>query len=433
MAARAAAAEVGASTLLIESGPWGTTCARVGCMPSKLLIAAGEAAAVIRRAPMFGVEAGEPQVDGPAVMARLRRERDRFVGSVLDTLAKLGPEDRLEGRARFVGPGSLAVEGAGRIEARAAVIATGSRSTVPPAFRDLGGALLTNETVFELADLPVSLAVIGAGPLGIELAQAFARLGVRVTVFDTGRAVAGAKDRETGAVARELIGREVTLRLGVETQAQAVPGGVEIGWRGEGSGSGRETFARVLVAAGRAPNLDGLGLDAAGLALDENGIPRFDRGTMRCGESAIFLAGDVDGDHPVLHEAADEGWIAGANAGRFPDGIEAVPRGPAFAITYTDPEVATVGPPLPALEEGGAVIGRADLSGSGRAIAMGRAAGLIKLAAERDSGRLLGGEIVGPGAEHLGHLLAWAVSLDLDAGALLNLPFYHPTLEESLR
>lgn len=436
LSARSAAAKEGARTLLIEGGPGGTTCARVGCMPSKLLIAAGAAAHGARGAGLFGVHAGEVRVDGRAVMDRVRRLRDHFVAGVLDDVRRRPDDQKVSGWARFMGPNRLGVDvGDGdvvEIEAKSIVIATGSKSTVPKAFEACGEAVLTNETVFELPDLPASLAVIGAGPLGIELAQAFARLGVRVAVFDTGEHVGGLRDAAANEIIRGELARELALHMPVETQAQPVAGGVEIAWKAKDGAGGREVFERVLVASGRPPNLDGLHLDHAGIELDDKGTPVFDHETMRCGTSSIFIAGDADADRPVLHEATDEGWIAGRNAGRYPD-VQPTPRGVAFALTYTDPEIAAVGPPVASLDGDDLATGRADLSESGRARAMGRNVGQILIYARASDGLLLGGEIVGPEAEHLGHLLAWAVQLGLTAERTLDLPFYHPTLEESLR
>ncbi len=432
LSARSAAARQGARTLLIEAGVGGTTCARVGCMPSKLLIAAGAAAHGARSAGLFGLSAGEVRVDGRAVMARVQRERDHFVAGVLDGVRRLRDDEKLSGWARFVGPNRLGVGDEIEIDAKAIVVATGSKSTVPKAFAACGDAVLTNESVFELPDLPASLAVIGAGPLGLELAQAFARLGVRVAVFDTGEHVGGLRDPAANEIIRRELARELTLHMSVETEAVPVAGGVEIGWRERNGADGREVFERVLVASGRPPNLDGLDLDRAGIELDDRGTPVFDHETMRCGTSSIFIAGDADADRPVLHEAADEGWIAGRNAGRYPD-VQPTPRGVRFALTYTDPEIAVVGPPVASLDEGDLATGRADLAQSGRARVMGRNVGQILLHARTSDGLMLGGEIVGPEAEHLGHLVAWAVQLGLTAERMLDLPFYHPTLEESLR
>jgi dihydrolipoamide dehydrogenase len=429
LSARAAVRDAGATAILIERGPAGTTCARVGCMPSKLLIAAAGAARAVRRAGLFGVEAGEPAIDGRAVMARVQRERDHFVAGVLHDMDAIRADERIAGSARFLGPTTLQVDDHSRIEARAIVIATGARASVPPPYAALGDRVLTNETVFELDTLPRSLAVVGAGPLGLELALAFARLGVAVAVFDTSERVAGLRDPAVSAVARAVLGAELELCLGTEPVPAPDPDGVRLTWDAP---SGRRTrvFARVLVAAGRTPNLDGLDLDAAGLARDDKGVPIFDPATLRCGESAIFTAGDADVDRPVLHEAANEGRIAGVNAARFP-AVEPTRRGVPLSIVYTDPEIAVVGPGYH--DDPEIVVGEVDLRRSGRARVGGRNAGLLRVYARGADHRLLGAELCGPDVEHLAHLLAWAVQLELSASDVLALPFYHPSLEESLR
>ena len=432
LAARSAARHAGATTVLFEAGPGGTTCARVGCMPSKLLIAAGQAAHATRRLSDFGLHLSEPvAIDGRAVMARVRRERDRFVAGPLGTMDRIPAAEKLAGQARFENGTTLIVGDHTRVRARAIVIATGSRPGVPAELGTLGDRVLTSDTVFEHETLPASLAVVGAGPLGIELAQAFARLGVRVAVFDRSGSIGGLADPAVTLAAKGLLGRELDLKFGVEMAAARTGEGVRIDWRSdEGEGSG--LFERVLVAAGRTPNLDGLSLERAGLELNNKGIPVFDRATLRCGESAVFIAGDADADLPVLHEAASEGAIAGRNAAWYPR-VEPAGRMAPLSIVYTDPEIAQVGGGWRAAEGEDVVTGETDLAGSGRARVMNRNAGLIRVYARRSDGRLLGGEMIGPDCEHLAHLLAWAVQRGMTPGEVLALPFYHPTIAESLR
>jgi len=184
LAAYRAAVAAGKRAVIIEGGPFGTTCARVGCMPSKLLIAAAEAAHGVARWPAFGLRLDGPmRVDGRAVMARVRRERDRFVGFVLDGVDKIPARDRLIGYARFTGPHALEVtwpDGgvAFAVEFGRAVIATGSSPDLPPVLRAAGDRLIVNDDVFDWQDLPSSVAVFGPGVIGLELGQALHRLGV---------------------------------------------------------------------------------------------------------------------------------------------------------------------------------------------------------------------------------------------------------------
>ncbi|WJH38494.1 dihydrolipoyl dehydrogenase (plasmid) [Aliirhizobium terrae] len=423
LSAERSARRAGAQTLLIDDRFAGTTCASVGCMPSKLLIAASKKAHAIAGAAEFGVHAGTVEIDGQAVMRRVRKLRDAFVASTLKSLDDIPEGVRLKGKAYFVEPGVLAVD-EDRVVAKAIVVATGSRTAIPKPFEGLGH-VLTNETVFELADLPVSLAVIGAGPLGLELAQAFARLGVDVEVFDEGNTIAALKDEAVVNSLRPLLEAEFHLRLGTTVSASQVGNEIEVSW--SGASSGKRRFSHVLAAAGRPPNVEGLALEKAGLELDEHGVPVFDRTTMQCGSSPIFLAGDCDHDAPVLHEASAEGAIAGHNAARFP-AVKPSKRSTPLAITFTDPPSASIGEPA----DDDSIVGETDFSDQGRAKVDGRNAGLVRLYADK-SGKLTGGTLAAPEAEHLAHLIAWAIEHGQTAMHLLELPIYHPTYEEGLR
>ena len=207
---RAARAHVD-SVLLIEGGAYGTTCARVGCMPSKLLIAAAEAAHQARQAQAFGVQVQAVTVDGAAVMARVQRERDRFVSFVLETIDAIAPGDRLAARVKFQNANTLMTEHGQLIHARRVVIATGSMPVLPPVLKELGAHLLTNENVFDLPTLPTSLAVFGPGVLGLELAQAMSRLGVRVKVFGVGGGIASIQDPAIREDANQTFNHEFYL------------------------------------------------------------------------------------------------------------------------------------------------------------------------------------------------------------------------------
>ncbi|WP_419825233.1 dihydrolipoyl dehydrogenase [Sphingomonas sp.] len=426
LAAERSARKAGAATLLIDPAFNGTTCARVGCMPSKLLIAAGEAAHAVREAGRFGVRVPAPDIDGAAVMARVRALRDDFVRATVEGLDDLPDGIMVKARARFTGLTTLALDDGRTVAAKAVVIATGATPSIPPAYDAVRDRVLTHETVFELADLPRSLAVVGAGPLGLELAQAMARLGVDVTVFDEGSSVGGIKDEAVAAEMRRILGAEFAWRLDTELEASPAENGVRLAWRGEQAGEA--VFEQVLVAAGRPPALEGLDLGTAGLELDDHGTPIFDRATMRCGGSAVFVAGDADADRPVLHEASSEGAIAGRNAALHPDTSPARRTVP-FAIMFTDPSVAIVGD---AVAEG-AIVGTSSYADQGRARMMGTNRGLARLLADPAEGRIVGATIAAPGGEHLGHLLAWAIEQGLTATKLLDLPIYHPTYEEGLK
>ncbi|MDT8853727.1 dihydrolipoyl dehydrogenase [Paracoccaceae bacterium Fryx2] len=412
--------------LLVNDGHWGTTCAAVGCMPSKALI---EAANAFHRRLAFdefgirGADAVRPDI--PAVLARVRAMRDGFVKGPEGVPGKLGARAR-SGRARLLGPGRLAVNGE-EIEARAIILAPGSRPVVPGPWARFGGRILTTDSLFEQADLPRRIAVIGMGAIGVEIAQALARLGLEIAGFDAAVGVAGIDDPQILAAFLPLIGAEMALHLGAPAELE--PSGDAI--RVVGAGGTFDADA-VLVAIGRRPNTDGLGLETLGVPLDDKGMPEVDPATLRIGGLNVFLAGDANGFRPLLHEAADEGHIAGRMAAPDAAGNGFCRRTP-LSIVFSSPQVARVGLPLSRLGDRDVVSGSADFSTQARARMARTAGGLLRIHAERTTGRLLAAEMCVPSAEHLAHLLALAVERQMTVADMLAMPFYHPVLEEGLR
>lgn len=432
---RAARAQ-GARTVMIESGPYGTTCARVGCMPSKLLIAASEAAHMLKAASGFGVHAGDKRIDGRAVMERVRRERDRFVGFVLDGVEQMPAADKLRGHARFTGPNTLMVDGHTQVDAARVVIATGSTPVRLPQLEGVGPGIVTSDDVFYWDDLPASVAVIGSGVIGLELGQALARLGVRVAVFARGERVAQLTDPVVVQAAARALREEIDLRFSTEVVG-AVQDGAEVALTVRHAAGTRTTerFQYVLVASGRTPNVHDLGLEHTGLARGADGIPVFDPLTMQCGASHIFIAGDANNERPVLPEAADHGKIAGDNAGRYPDVRPGLRRTP-LVIAFTEPNIATLGAGWRALTAPGKpkfAVGQVSFENQGRSRVMLQNRGLLRVYGEYGTGRFLGAEMAAPRGEHLAHLLAWACQSRMTVGQMLEMPFYHPVIEEGVR
>jgi dihydrolipoamide dehydrogenase len=426
----------GKRTLLIEGGPYGTTCARVGCMPSKLLIAAGEAAHMLRAAPGFGVHPGQTSIDGKAVMERVRRERDRFVGFVLDSVDSIPAQDKLRGHARFLGPQTLLVDDHTTVQASRIVIATGSTPVRLAKLANAGPGVISSDDIFELADLPSSMAVLGTGVIGLELGQAMARLGVRVSFFARGGSVAQVTDPEVRRVATKALCAELDLRFQSLIVAAVQDKGEVLLTTRDAAGAERgERFEYVLMAAGRAPNVSDIGIEHSGLVLDQDGVPLFDKQTMQCGTSHIFIAGDADNERPVLPEAADEGKIAGDNAGRYPDVRPGLRRTP-LTIAFTEPQIATLGATYRQLCAEGKpkfAIGMVSFENQGRSRVMLQNQGMLRVYGEYGSGRFLGAEMIGPRAEHLGHLLSWACQARMTVEQMLEMPFYHPVIEEGVR
>ncbi|MGE4338726.1 MAG: dihydrolipoyl dehydrogenase [Pigmentiphaga sp.] len=434
MNAYRAAKAAGKSAIVIESGVYGTTCARVGCMPSKLLIAAAEAAQAVHEAPGFGVHIdGKLRVDGKEVMQRVRSERDRFVGFILDAVESYPEEDKVRGFARFVSDTVLEVDDHTRIEAKAVVIATGSTPVVFDMFKPLGDRLIVNDDVFYWDDLPRRVAVFGPGVIGLELGQALSRLGIQIRMFGVQGLLGGISDPEVRADALAAFQSEFYLDPDAKVEKlERIGDEVEITFVDLDGKTVVERFDYVLAATGRRPNVAGLGLDNTRARLDDRGMPSFDNKTMQIQDLPIFIAGDVNNTVPLLHEASDEGRIAGGNAARYPEVRPGHRRAP-IAVVFSDPQIAIIGGGRAELEEGGFVTGAVSFDDQGRSRVMRKNRGRLHVYADRDSGRFLGAEMAGPAAEHIAHLLSWAVQQKLTISQMLDMPFYHPVVEEGLR
>ncbi len=421
------------NVVLIEGGPHGTTCARVGCMPSKLLIAAADIAQSVNKAGEFGIEVDKARVNGRAVMDRVRRERDRFVGFVIDGVEQIPAEQRIRGYATFVDDHRLQIDDHTQVNAKRIVIATGSSPSIPGFLKSAADRLVVNDDVFDWQDLPGSVAVFGPGVIGLELGNALSRLGVDVTMFGLGGQIGPLTDPEVLDVARRTFEKQFVLDADASVRSiERVDEGVRLRYRGPDGNDVSVTVDYVIAATGRAPNLTKLGLENTTLPLDERGVPVFDAETSRIGDSHVFIAGDVNNQRPLLHEAADEGRIAGINAGRYPDVQPGLRRSP-LGVVFSEPQMALVGDRYADLDAASAAIGSVSFEDQGRSRVMLQNEGLLRVYADKQSGRFLGAEMLGPRAEHLGHLLAWAHQSRLSVADMLDMPFYHPVVEEGLR
>ncbi len=421
------------NVVLIEGGDYGTTCARVGCMPSKLLIAAAEAAHAVGQAPEFGVNVGGIDIDGVAVMNRVRRERDRFVGIVVESVENIPDTQRIRGRARFLEDHRIQVGEHTVVNAQRIVIATGSTPNYPKSLAELGDRLLVNDDIFSWQHLPRSVAIFGPGVIGLELGQALSRLGVEVLMFGRSGKIGPLTDPAVMDSVKQAFSQEFHLDANAKVHRVArVDDGVYIEFA-RPDGRSRVTIVDYVISAtGRMPNVSGIGLENTNLPLDERGIPEFDPQTLRIGQSHVFIAGDVNDDRPLLHEASDEGRIAGDNAGRYPN-IKAGLRRSPLSIVFTDPQIAMVGSRYSELSQRNIVVGEVSFESQGRSRVMLKNQGLLRLYADPNDGRFLGAEMFGPRAEHLGHLLAWAHQSNMTVEQMLEMPFYHPVIEEGLR
>lgn len=427
---------------LIEGYVYGTTCARVGCMPSKLLIAAAEARHHALHTEPFGVhlDKSSVRVDGEAVMKRVKVERDRFVGFVVSDVEEWPADKRIMGHARFIDEHTVQIDDHTQIKADRIVIATGSRPVILPQWEALGDKLITNDDVFSWDTLPESVAVFGPGVIGLELGQALHRLGVKVEIFGVGGSLGGISDPVVLAEAKAVFNEELPLHLSVDPEKTEVKlnkdGKVEVHWVCEGE-SGVTTADYLLAAIGRRPNVDNIGLENINIELDGRGVPKAHPLTMQTSIPHIFIAGDASNQLPLLHEASDQGKIAGDNAGLYPNIANGLRRSP-LGVVFTNPQIAVVGLRYARVFERYknpecVVIGEVSFRNQGRSRVMLVNKGHMRVYAEQGTGLFIGAEIVGPAAEHLAHLLAWAHQQKMTVPQMLDMPFYHPVIEEGLR
>jgi len=412
--------------VLIEGGELGTTCARVGCMPSKVMI---QVADDYHRRSIFereGIEgANELGLDKPAIMEHVQDLRDVFVDKTLGVTDALDEAHLIDGYACFVDEHNIEVNGE-RYKANSIVIATGTVAIVPDAWQSFKDDIITTDELFEQEDLPASVAVIGLGSIGLEIGQALSRLGVDVTGVDLLEDVARLNDPVVNKLAVETIGKDFPLWLGEPAQLEKTDAGILVS-----CGDREVVVEKVLASLGRRPNFDRLGLENTSLELDDKGVPLFNAETMQCGNSTIYIAGDVNMDRPLLHEAGHEGRVAGYNAVRQ-SGV-AFRRKTALAITFCDPNIATVGAQLNELDESKIAIAEMQFGPVGRALIIGKNRGVLRVYVNKADGLVLGAAMACVKGEHLAHLLAWSIQQGMTVFDMLKMPFYHPVIEEALQ
>lgn len=430
------AAGAGARVALVERDRTGGDCLWTGCVPSKALIASAGVAHTVREAGSFGVKTAEPDIDFRAVMERVRAIRRQIEPhDSPDRLRETGVEV-LEEEGRFLGPGMLRA-GNRDLRFRSAIVATGSSPVIPPVPGLAGAEPLTTESIWDLDVLPERLAVIGGGPIGCELGQAFARLGSKVTIVEMADRLLEREEPEASAlIAETLIAEGIDLRIGTRLAGVERAGGETVlalagdrRDRDDGPDEEKISATHLLVATGRAPRTAGFGLGEIGVEVDAGGrIAVDDR--LRTSARGVYAAGDVTGALPFTHVAAQQARLATPNALfglRQKISYESVPW-----VTFTDPEVARVGLSEAAARErwgGTAQVASFDYEELDRAITGGRTAGFAKLVGDR-RGRLVGATIAAAGAgEAIGELAAWITSKAGIADVSRQVHAY-PTLSE---
>ena len=431
----AGVAGLGARAALIERDRLGGDCLWTGCVPSKAMIASARHAAAFRGAGAFGLAPIEPSIDGEAVLDSVRDVRARIAPHDDPERFRAMGVDVIEGAARFISSREVEV-GDRRVTARRFVIATGSRAAVPPIPGLEETGYFTHAEAFERTRLPRSLAVIGGGAIGVELAQTYRRLGVEVTVVEMLDRILGPEEPELAerlATIMAAEGVEVLTGRAVVRVEGAGPGArLHLAPRSDSEGpTSRVEAEEVLVATGRRPNTEDLGLEAAGVETD-GGWVTVDR-KLRTSARHIFAAGDVTGGLLFTHVADHEARAVVQNA------LLPVRTSVDYSVipwcTYTDPELAHVGLTEAEARErhGDRVMSHVyELSGLDRAIAERDARGLVKVVVDR-TGRILGGHILGRAAGTMIAEIALAMRHDVRIGSLSSLVHPYPTMSEGVR
>lgn len=433
--------------IIINDGFWTTTCATLGCMPSKLLIAAAKRAFYAQHSGDFGIHT-KVKIDGKAVMARVQNERNRFAGSVQKQVDSWDDSQKIAGRAQINEKGQIIItqtDGTQQtLTADKIIIATGSKSVIPDGWREkLSNRLLTSDTIFELPDLPKSLTVIGAGVIALELAEAFARLGVEVTVLNRSSRLAGIDDPKINEKALDYFLNHTLENFNLKTDSQILEVAQNqdqsiITYRDQNGQTHDHQSDFILVAMGRKNQLDQLGLHHLGVKLDQQNRPKnWNAHTGQIEGTTVYIVGDAAAQIPLLHVANDEGWHAGQHAATddpapYPMlSTHAVPLG----IIFTEPQIASVGAKLSELQKSDVdfVIGEISFDNQGRSRVMGENYGLLRIYAEKPTRKILGISLIAPDAEYIAHLFAMAISNQLTLNDFLKMPFYHPTLLEGVR
>lgn len=424
------ASQMGASVILFEAGEMGGDCLNHGCVPSKALLAAGKALARQRGDSRYGIVSEPGRVDFQAVKAHVR--------GVIDTIAPIDSVERFEGLgvrvvqapARFVGPRT--VEGGDvRVTARRVIVATGSTPMVPPVPGLADGPYLTNETIFDVDGLPDHLVIMGGGPIGIELAQAFRNLGSAVTVVEMARMMAKDDPELVDPLRQRLGDNGIEILEGTQVKKVAYPdaGGVAVTIGAPGDDASREiTASHLLVAAGRRATTAGLDLEAAGIAATSQGIT-VDAG-LRTSNRRVYAIGDVAGPYQFTHMAGYHAGIVIRSAlFRIPAKVDyrAVPW-----VTYCDPELASVG--LSEAEArakvGEVQVLRWPFVENDRAQAERDTGGMVKVMIT-PKGRILGATILGAHAGELIQIWCLAIQQNLKIGAVAGVILPYPTLGEA--
>jgi dihydrolipoamide dehydrogenase len=421
------AAQLGMKTAVIESDRVGGRCLNYACIPAKAVLRVADVLTEIREAGDFGIKVGTPEIDYAGITARRLKVVSTLTGGVAGLLKK-NKIDLIEGKGALVGPGKITVNGSDEITAKTIVLATGSvKRSIPGA--QFGGRVIGTEEAWALDELPTSLAVVGAGASGSEIASAYARLGSEVLLFEALERVLPTEDADISKVAERGFKKQ-GITVHTNTLVEEIESGPDsVTFTFGGSGEGEVQW--LVIAAGRGPDVEGLGLDTAGVKLDDKGLIEVD-GAMRTSVDGVYAIGDLVPGPALAHKASDEGVIAVEDAAGQPTHpIEYIdiPR-----ATFCTPNVASFGlTEAQAREQGYDVaVGKVQYGAVGAGTVYGDRTGLVKIVGDKRYGELLGGHIVGSKATELIQELVNARSLEGGYPEIAHLVHGHPTMSEAV-
>lgn len=428
------AAQLGAQVTIVEESDLGGVCLNVGCIPTKALLRSAEVFRTMQHAKDYGLRlVGTVEPDWPAILKRKKRVVKRLVGGV-GVLLRKAEVQVIQGRGRFVAPNTLEVttpDGLQRLEAQHIVVATGSRPVqLPLPGMDLPG-VIDSTAALALEGLPERLLIIGGGVIGVEFADIFGAFGVQVTIVEMLDRLIPLMDAELSQALERVFGRRrMKMHLSSRvTRLDALENGLQAT---VATGEGELTLHadRVLIAVGRRPNIEDLGLEAAGVRVEKIGIPVNDR--MQTNVPGIYAIGDVAGGLQLAHVASQGGEVAVENALGHSATLD--PKTVPSSV-YTDPEIASVGLTEEQARQAGheVQVGRFPLIANGKALTYGESNGFVKVISEAHFGEVLGMHIVAPHASDLIHEGGLALALEATLDELAMTVHGHPTLGEAVR
>ena len=419
--------------LIINKGPWDTTCARVGCMPSKVLISTANRMHDIQNAQEVALNV-RSEINTSQVMQHVKALRDRFTHATLKDVEHWKSEHKISGEAKFVNKNTVEVNGK-QYQAHSFIIAVGSTPSYDRSWKtEIGHKLITSDEIFELEYLPKSMAVIGSGAIAIELAQAMHRLGVETTIFARSKKVGILTSPQLQDIAQVELLNELNIKFEVlPNNVKNTVHGVEIDFI-ENKQSKSINVEYILNATGRNSNLSTIALENINPAFSDLKSLPINIESKQLADLPIFIIGDAFTQTPLQHQAAHEGRKVVSSCLNFPSITNRNDLTP-LGIVFCNPEMAIVGQSYSNLTESNTkfTTGTVSYEKQGRAIVLGKNKGAVEVYVDNATRKLLGAELFVESAEHLAHLLSWMISENLTIDQILDKPFYHPTLEEGLR